>query len=332
MERKLASVQVVKDVYHAENSDNLDVAVVNNWRAVVARDKFKAGDVVVFFETDAFLPVQPQYEFLRGSSFKKLTLPNDEVIEGFRLKTVRLRGNISQGLVMPINELLNGDYEVGDDVTNELGVVLYDPPDNTSIVSGDAKGPFPSFLVKSSAERWQNITVREPFNAHVTEKIDGTSVTYYNWMGEFGTCSRNLEVKPGSGVYWEMAEYYGLRSKVPEGFALQGEIYGQGIQSNRLGVPRQFAIYGIFNIAEQRYTDFPDVMAMCSAMDLQSVPLIYYSVEIDETKLEALAEEVETAHSVISPTRKMEGFVLWTDMPRMQRIKILSKSYELKGK
>ena len=94
MERKLASIQKVLDLQPIEGADVIEVATINGWKLVVKKGEFEVGDLAVYFEIDSFLPIREEFEFLRKSSYKKM---GDK--EGFRLRTIKLRGQISQGLL-----------------------------------------------------------------------------------------------------------------------------------------------------------------------------------------------------------------------------------------
>ena len=102
-ERVLASVRVIKDISPIEGADKIEVATVDGWKVVVAKDVgHKVGDMVIYCEIDSFLPIREEFEFLRKSSYKKM---GDE--EGFRLRTIKLKGQISQGLILPLSILEN---------------------------------------------------------------------------------------------------------------------------------------------------------------------------------------------------------------------------------
>lgn len=157
MERKLASIQRIKEILPIEGADMIELVVVNSWKVVAAKSVgHKVGDLVVYCEIDSFLPVEPEFEFLRKSSFKKM---GDQ--EGFRLKTIKLRGQISQGLILPLRdaeEVMNRKSKdsvlllEGIDVSENLGIVKYDPPVPANL-AGKVKGNFPSFLRKTDEER-----------------------------------------------------------------------------------------------------------------------------------------------------------------------------------
>lgn len=144
MERKLASVVKVLDIKPIPGADAIEVATVKGWNVVVKKNEYKVGDLAIYYEIDSYLPIKPEFEFLRKSSYKKMA----DGTEGFRLKTVKLRGQISQGLLTP----LTFDAVEGEDVTERLGVTKYEPPIPAQL-AGLVKGLFPSFIPKTQEER-----------------------------------------------------------------------------------------------------------------------------------------------------------------------------------
>jgi hypothetical protein len=215
MERKLASIQRIGKVLPIEGADAIEIVTVNSWKVVSKKGEFKEGDLCVYFEIDSFLPMEKDFEFLRKSSYKKM---GD--LEGFRLKTIKLRGQVSQGLCLPLSilekedemkigiskqpwgdQLQLGPYddaiviEEGADVTEYMCVLKYEPPIPAEL-SGKVKGGFPGFIRKTDEERIQNMTkeydsMRDK-HYYVTEKLDGSSATYYFRDGVFGVCSKAL--------------------------------------------------------------------------------------------------------------------------------------------
>lgn len=103
MERKLVTIRQISAIDPIPNADAIEVLTVDGWKVVAKKDVHKVGEHVLYFEIDSFLPVKEEFEFLRKSSYKKL----EDGTEGFRLKTVRLRGVCSQGLVIPLSTLFN---------------------------------------------------------------------------------------------------------------------------------------------------------------------------------------------------------------------------------
>lgn len=227
--RHLATIAKIEELKNIPGADKIEAARVKGWWVVVLKDQFKIDDFVLYFEIDSFLPVKPEYEFLlRGNKPKKMLSEGKEA-EGIRLRTIKLRGQISQGLILPLPMDLK-DLPEGEDVTERLGIIKYEQS-IPSCLSGIAKGAFPSFLPKTDEERIQNM-VEVLDSYYMTEKLDGSSVTYYKKDGMFGVCSRNLELQESETTQWKIARELNLKEKLYDNFAMQGEIVGEGIQKN----------------------------------------------------------------------------------------------------
>ncbi len=336
--RKLASIQIIKDIRPIEGADNIEVAQVNSWNVVVKKGEYKAGDYCVYCEIDSFLPIRPEYEFLRKTSYKKM---GDQ--EGFRLKSIRLRGVVSQGLLLPTSALTTTDYAyndmpcVGDDVTDLLGVVKYEPPIPAEL-SGVAKGQFPPFLRKTDEERIQNLSneyedMRKE-RYYVTEKIDGTSATFYYNDGVFGVCSRNLElVESESNTYWKIAHQYDLPNRMTimdKNIAIQGEIYGEGIQANKYKIKGQkLAVFNVFDIDKQEKMSVYDMTELCMMFSLTPVPIIDGDFTLPNT-IEELLQYAE-GKSKLHPETEREGVVIRSHDCKVS-FKAISNKFLLKQK
>lgn len=226
MTRKLASIEVIENLEPIPKADKILKATVKGWECVVSvNDNLNVGDKVIYVEVDSVLPQRPEFEFMRPRNF--------------RVRTIKLRGQVSQGLVLPM-KLLGGVGEVGEDVTEKLGIEKYDlqakiekklnnksKPKNP-IISwmfqfkwfrdlwgkfNKSNEPFPTSVAsKTDEERIQNLPneFKEWFSRNipffVTEKIDGQSATYFLKDGEFGVCSRNIWLrKEDDSSYWTIA-------------------------------------------------------------------------------------------------------------------------------
>ena len=192
--RKLASIRIAGDINVIEGADNIVMVNVDGWQCVVKKEEFKPGDIGVYFEIDSFIPGSDErFKFLEN----KFHTYDGKV--GLRLRTIKLRGQISQGLFLPVGmfEELK-DKQVGDDVSEVLGIEKWEPP-VTPVLAGHAKGVFPYFLKKTDEERCQNlVSTLENMKGQefeMTVKLDGSSTTAYVKDEEYGVCSRNLELK-----------------------------------------------------------------------------------------------------------------------------------------
>ena len=206
MERKLASVQRILSVAPIDGADAIVKATVLGWELVVKKDEFKPGDLCVYMEIDSLVPERPEFEFLRPRSF--------------RIRTVRLRKQVSQGIAFPLSILPEGGSpaEEGLDVTTLLGVRKYEAPVSIQL-SGQVKGSFPAFLRTTDEMRIQafpEVLVRHRGTVfYLTEKLDGTSMTVYHRQGEFGVCSRNWDLLEAPGnTLWRVARELGLEEKL----------------------------------------------------------------------------------------------------------------------
>lgn len=292
--RKLVSVRKIGALRPIPNADAIDVAEIDGWEVVVKKGEFAQGDTCAYFEIDSFLPIRPEFEFLRKGCYKKF----EDGTEGFRLRTIKLRGQISQGLALPLAGLLAADYfdfvggpQVGDDITDAIGVTKYDPP-CAAVISGDARGVFPSFIRKTDQERIQNLfnKLKEEcadMEFEVSVKLDGSSMTVYLNADDYGVCSRNLNMsETGGNTMWKIARDSGLISALQgygRNIAIQGEIIGPGIQKNpeKLHAPG-FYVFDVWSIDEQRYVTPPERSDVLKALidlgaDIGHVPVLSYS-------------------------------------------------------
>jgi len=318
MERKLATIRKIDNILPIEGADMIELSTVGGWKVVVAKDvNHKVGDLVVYCEIDSFLPIEPEFEFLRKSSYKKMA----DGTEGFRLKTIKLRGQVSQGLIVPLDVLLkcgvsSDDVYEGLDVTGTLGIVKYEPPIPAQL-SGMVKGNFPSFLKKTDEERIQNLTKEYGIYSldkfYVTEKLDGSSVTYYVKDGVFGVCSRNLDLlEDENNSMWKFAVTTGLREKMVglgKNIAIQGEIIGEGIQGNPYKIIGQTVkVFNGFDIDKYDYLSLSELLDLTKVLEVKTVPILDLSFTLPETIDELLL--TAEGKSMLNIKTEREGVVI----------------------
>jgi RNA ligase (TIGR02306 family) len=312
------------------------VATVKGWKVVVKVNEYKVGDLVVYYEIDSFLPIRPQFEFLRKSSYKRMGSS-----EGFRLKTIRLRGQISQGLLTPIPEGIS-DPKEGDDLTEALDIVKYEPPIPAQL-AGKIKGTFPSFIPKTEEIRIQNFENEVGFSpvgerAYVTEKLDGTSFTCYFNNGVFGVCGRNWELTETSdNSLWRMANLLQLKEKMTKfgkNIALQGELIGAGINGNLYGLSdHKLYFFTGYDIDKRRRMFFDELEWVLFGMDLQMVPVLekYGFVIPNESNIVDYMLKYAEGKSVLNMEVDREGVVV-RGLEREFSFKAISNIYLLGNK
>jgi RNA ligase (TIGR02306 family) len=337
-ERKLASIRIISDIQPIEGADMIELSIVDGWKVVVAKNVgYKVGDMVIYCEIDSFLPIKDEFEFLRKTSYKKMS----DGMEGFRLKTIKMRGQVSQGLILPMSvvEYTNVQFEVGMDVTNLLGITKYEPPIPAEL-SGKVKGLFPSFLRKTDEERVQNLTkeygqyklLGRKF--YVTEKLDGSSATFYYKDGVFGVCSRNLELLETEGnTFWKVARELDLENKMKDfgiNISLQGELIGEGIQGNPYKIKGQTVkFFNLFDIDLQVYHSLSHLDRALGIMGLKMVPIVDEFFKLPET-IETLLKYADNK-SILNPKFNREGIVIRSN-DRTISFKVISNKFLLNEK
>lgn len=247
------------------NADRLEIARVFGWTIVVPKGVFAVGDLAVYFPIDSILP-----EVIEA----KLFPPDSKIkLHHHRVKTIKLRGAISQGLLARVDEVFNDDYGlfIGKDVADVLGVTKYEPPEPTNAKFAgkqtSKKQTNPNFHKYTEIENWKWYPklFAEGELVYVTEKIHGTNfragwvkfhpVTWYDkilaflhlapeWQFVYGSHNVQFQSTPrkkgfygeslGKNVYAEAVEKYNLRNKLHPGEVIYGEIYGDGIQKGYL--------------------------------------------------------------------------------------------------
>jgi RNA ligase (TIGR02306 family) len=274
MDRKLASIQIIKELSPINGADAILCAKVLGWECVVKKSEFSVNDKCVYFEIDSVLPIASWNDHLRKEEGKKL-----------RVKTIRLRGQLSQGLALPLSILPVGEYEVGQDVTALVGVEKYEPVVPAHL-SGMVKGNFPAFLRKTDEIRLQSEpnALQEAIDKKLvlvgTLKMDGTSFTAYRRDVDFGVCSRNLDLKETEdNAHWKMARKLKLEEILrseDRNLCIQGEMVGPGIQANRLGRPFvELYLFNLYDIDTGKYLSHEELVAFAKRHGLNVVPTVY---------------------------------------------------------
>ena len=322
MERKLASVQRALEIIEIEGADAIELVRINGWQCVTKKGEFAVGDLGVFLEIDAIPPDSATFQFLWTA--KDGTVPARP--DKFRIRTMKLRGALSQGLFLPLSGFDLDAAVAGEDVTEKLGVTKYEPPLPTGN-QGDIGGNFPGFIPKTDEIRVQSApeVTAEIFNLPyaITLKYDGTSATYCvdPRDGQFLACGRNYSIREGDSLYWRIARQLDLLAKLaahPQ-MALQGEICGPGIQKNRLELKQiAFFAFNVYDIANRRYLAHQAAREFLAQIDVPAVETLEIgdSFGYNQNSLLALAEgkypgtSNEREGLVIRPLRERNSEVL----------------------
>ena len=357
--RKLASIVTISNVRQIPDADKLDVVEMEGkaWRVVTARGDFKPGDQAVYFEIDSALPADdPRYGFLRERCLKSFRDKHGRVLkEVLRIRTLKLRGVISQGLLMPIDlfpelaAIMNGydedeilHVEHFDEIAEQMRAAL----DTRCKSSGKREGNFPAWLPKTDEERIQNLAdwcqEMKGVRFEVTEKNDGSSMTAFYAPSlrpdqPFGVCSRNFELKRDEeNIWWQMALKYDLEAKLRDlgrEIAVQGELVGPGMNGNRdLLSERAFRVFRVWDIANQCYVPSGERVTLCGQLGIPHVPVIAAAMDVF-SELPDVDAVLKYAEGVTENGHEREGLVFKeanTSYPRS--FKAVSNRYLLKLK
>lgn len=330
MSTLIVEVTTIDDILPHDNADTLELAKVKGWLCIVKKGQFKPKDKCIYVPIDSVLPESLETKLFENAKVK---------LERGRIKTIKLRGYISQGLVIHPEMVGLQNEKIGTDVREILDITKYEPPKrSTPKFIGQPtkkKDTNPDFKKYTDIENFKNYpnVFEEDELVCITEKIHGT-----NWRAgyvpsiantfikrikkffgrlpkyEFVCGSRNVQLKRTSdnfysdNVYWQMVDKYNIKKILKEGEVLYGECYGHGIQKGyNYGCKEgQLELVVIDIMVDGKYLDLDDMRKFCIERELPYVPVLYYG-PFNEERLIKLSQ----GESVLSPSQKIrEGVVV----------------------
>lgn len=332
--RKLATIRCIDEIRPIPDADKICAYRVDGWWVVDTINKYIVGDWVVYCEPDSWIPHSLAPFLSKGQQPREF-----EGIKGERLRTVKLRGTLSQGLLLPVEcdyehdiddpeykrvinfVSHNGQYikvNEGDDVTEFLGIQLWSAPIPAQL-AGMVKGSFPSFIPKTDEPRIQNLVpelatwVENGLHWEKTEKLDGTSMTVYFHNGVFGVCGRNWElIETDTNSLWRVARAADLESKMRafgRSLAIQMELVGEGIQGNSYKLKGlRFYVFNIYDINSGRYLNSSDRLSIVTNFEINHAPVEGCVLLAAESTVGSLLLDAEGKSELCSSTER-EGFV-----------------------
>ena len=337
--RKLASIRRIDIIKPIPGADAIECATLGGWPVVIKKNEFAVGDLAVYIEIDSWVPTDLAPFLSKG---KEPNIYND--IKGERLRSVRLRGQLSQGLLLPevvvSHQTRSGDYinfyNEGDDVTEVLGIQKWEPA-IPACLAGEVKGAWPSHVQKTDQERAQNLGAEwdtlKTYTYEATEKLEGSSMTAGIVNDEFTVCSRNLNLREtATNSLWAQARRYNIEARMRElglaNMVVQGEIVGEGIQGNHYGIKGQdFYVFDILDTSSGQYLLPADRRAMCVKLGLKHVPVLFDEFTII-SDIEGVVECAD-GPSLLNPAKLREGIVFKrVDGP--EHFKAVSNKYLIK--
>lgn len=304
--RKLASVQVVESVSPIPDADAIETVRVLGWDVVVRKSfNFQPGDRVIFFEIDSVLPNVPRFEeMLRGKPWSP---------RAARLKTVKFRGQISQGYTVHAADFPETDgLGVGTDVTELLRVTKYEPPlpTDTQAIAGHWLIGVPKTDEPRVQSEPQHLAALQGQPYVITVKMDGMSGTFgFDDDGVFWACSRNFRLKRNPDTaHWAVAIEHGLEEVLAgSGLVIQGEVCGPGIQGNKLGLTKPtLYVFNVWDTMTHAYFTHRRLEMFCTWWGLNMVPVL----EVGDNFLYTAEELLEKAEGLYPSGKQREGIVI----------------------
>lgn len=348
--RKLATIRKIDALDPIEGADKIEVATVGGWKVVAQKGLYKVGDLALYFEVDSWVPNTLAPFLTKPGQYPKVF----EGIEGERLKTIRLRGTLSQGLLMPLDEVkrFGSDQDVGfhvpvtwaedEDVTEALGIKKWEKAVPANL-AGLVKGNFPTMIPKTDQERAQNLVkeitaAREAgLRYEITEKLEGSSMTVYMNGEDFGICSRNLDLKRDeNNSFWATAIRDGIEDKLrTAGFndiAIQGELIGPGIQDNIYRLSKlEFRVFDVYSIKGGEYLTPSNRRAIVDTLGLLHVPVLATEASLADgvTDMPALLKYADGKSVMGDITGPLREGVVFKQVDGGMTFKVISNAYLL---
>ena len=344
--RKLASVQRVWKIEPIEDADRIELAHVLGWQCVVNKGQIQPMDVAVYFEIDSFLPIREEFEFMRASSYKK----TDIMGEGFRLRTMKFRGQVSQGLLLPLSTFpeIPANAEVGMDVTELLGVRKWEIEERAT-TGGTVIGTLPYDIPHTDETRVQAqpdlIQAFAGLEYYISTKLDGSSHSIGIDENGFHVTGHNYEYKDdGSSGFYKLVNDRGYREEL-EAFVLehslktltvQGEFCAPGILRNRLKLTKPE--WYVFTIREDgKRVGLDRMLEICGVLGLDHVPIEERGFDLP-AKYPTVESLLERADGDYQKGGKKEGIVIRPTEPvfcplisASLSMKVVSNKYLLKN-
>lgn len=326
----------IKDIQPHPNADRLSLVKVYGWQCCIGKEQFKNGDKAVYIPPDFEVPNTESFAFLFSKNPEK---------EWFRIRVQKMRGLISQGLIISLPEYLS-HKNVGDNVIAELGIRRYEPVETVS-TSGDVVGvasvPTPKFDVEN-IQRYSHV-LSDWFGTNgnhviISEKIHGTNTRFmfdseYNSMMVGG---RTQWLKESSNnVYWKAFRLYSGIDKFCRKhpmLVLYGETFGC-VQDLKYGMDKgkiDFRAFALYNTYSGKWTDWNEFVDL---MKLYEIPVVPYSVwwfgDLDMCL--NTAREIAERDSQLCKNQMSEGVVivpmqeLWNEEIGRVCLKLVSNRY-----
>lgn len=278
----------IKELLAHENADKLEIVKINGWQSCVRKGDFKIGDRAIFIEPDYIVDTsRPEFSFLSNKG------------NHVRIKVSRLRGVLSQGLLIPVPNNLK-HLPVGHNVISDLEIIRYEPPESYSTSGDNVSGPSKIYFVKFDIENIQRYgRIFQPGEeVVVTEKIHGTNSRFVfaknknDEYEQFVGSRTNWKKESNDDLWWKAAQ------QNPQIFLwcqnnpdkiLYGEVFGQ-VQNLKYGARVNQLFFAAFAVMyDGKWQNYDDMVSSLSEYGVPLAPEIFRG-PFDYDKIISLAE------------------------------------------
>jgi len=354
MERKLATIRTIERLEEIDGADKIELAIVDGWQVVVKKGVHTVGEQVVYLEIDSWVPHTLAPFLTKESDYPKIYLN----VDGQRLKTIKLRGQISQGLILSLDDAnvyqespevfkftkADGTTEIlsiDADLTELLGILKYEKL-SPEVMSGKSRGNFPSCGRKTDQERCQNMkkyithAIDNDEMFEISIKMDGSSFSILKDLAdEVHVCSRNLskKIENEGDAFVNVARKYDLITKVQDYETLiqiSGELCGPSIQGNKDALTENdLFVFDIFDVKAGKYMSPDDRMKIVNEFGLKHVPILHAKVTLKEIGINSIEDMIKFANGAGYNSKIREG-VVFKSHDRDFSFKAISNDFLLK--
>lgn len=339
--RKLAYVVKIDDIREIPNADRLCIYVVGGWNIVDTKEKYSIGDLAVMIETDSWIPHDIAPFLSKGKEPREYN-----GVKGERLKTAKLRGVVSQGLLLPMSVfdtiehgflIFGKSNPEGIDVSDILNIQKWEAPIPAQL-AGVMRGNFPSAIPKTDQPRIQNLKKELSIARHkqlqftIEEKLEGSSLTMYlDDQDEFHVCSRNLDLtRDDTNTFWRAALKYDveniMRQNALQGYAIQSEMLAPGVQGNIYKLTDvEFYVFDVYDVKQARYLYPTERRELINKLGFKQAPVL-----CESTLLGSMEDIISLADGTSMLYNTLREGIVFKQIDGDMTFKSISQQYLIK--
>ena len=342
----LAVVGIVERLEAIPFKDRIELVFLKDCGyTFICEKRHKVGDIVVYVKYDTIVPDNELFAFMSESKFRVKAKAFTEKDEFDNV----IKKIYSQGIILTLESVINflhtREIYEGEDVTIPLRISKYIPPvkgAGTSFGTMQTKGDFPTHLLSKTdemnlASRMRALEEIQGMAVYITTKIEGSSITFgHNEEDDFFVCSRNNMLKENDNKFWQAIDKNKLKEKlktIPH-IICQAELYGIGIQKNKLGIPDvDLAVFNMVDRQTRRRLSLKEMLVISEMCKIPLVPLncIIYSFDWTFEKLQEYADIMKYENGEVA-----EGIVIRPCEPFFSNVlkdiwsvKVINREYKL---